>query len=228
MIFWSYVILTLKQLVRMKVAFFFTLLFPILLYFFYGHDDQPESLIIFANFLMQSAMLQSVGMFITVHTHSTWGEYLSTLPVQRFYPIFGTIIAMFLTGLCGLILICLVNLFYVDFSLTNTFLLIIGVSIGSIPLGALGYLIGISFDQMSARNILLFTNLFFLFVSFVPKPLQLILSYFLLPNSWLEFSRSLVLEKKFNTYSFFILIAYFLVFNFLIIAASQPKKKYMI
>lgn len=223
MLFFNYITLPLKQLIRIKIAFFFTIIFPVILFLVYGHDNLV-SMISFFNFTMQSAMLQSVGIFVSAQKNTSWGQYVSTLPAPYLYPIMGIIIAMFMIGVCGLIMICSIDIFiYHILSYSQLTLVLFAAALGSIPMGALGYLIGVGFDQASARNILTFINIIFLFMTFVPYEIQKLLAYFVLPNVWLRFSSMLVMDKSFHLYSFFILCVYFVIFIILVKLIDIPK-----
>lgn len=227
MLLLTYLSLPLKQFIRIRMACFFTLILPVILYLLYGHTSQSILLIAFLNFTLQSAMLQSVGMFISAHKTTAWGSYVSTLPSPPLYPILGTVLGMFLIGLLGLLFIISLDLiFYHVLSSHEVGLVLIGTSLGAIPMGALGYLIGAGFDQMSARNILTFTNTIFLFAMFVPDSIQKILAYGFLPNIWLNFTWQLAIEKHFSLYDCTILLAYLALFIILIKKISHPKSQY--
>ena len=227
MLLLDYVTLVLKQLVRIRMAFFFTLAFPVILYLFNGYSSQPTLLIVFFNFAMQSAMLQTVGMFVSVQKNTTWGQYVSTLPAPPVYSALGTIIAMFIIGVLGIVLIGCIDLFWFHtLSLNSIVLALLGAMLGAFPAGALGYLIGVYFDPTSARNLLILVNLAFLFITFVSGSIQHILSWFFLPNVWLDFSWNLVMDKHAKMYDLMLLIAYFALFLAFIKWSSIPKNSY--
>lgn len=227
MLLLSYILLPLKQLLRMKMALFFTLIFPVVLYLVNGHANEPIYLIIFFNFAMQSCMLQSVGIFISSQRSTSWGNYLSTLPAPLLYPILGVIISMFIVGICGVLLISGIELFfYHTLPFNKLGLALLSTSLGAIPMGALGYLVGVWFDQMTARSILTFANLLFLFLTFAPPFFKNILAYVSLPNAWLNFSQNLVIDSHFNVISFSVLLVYFFLSILFIKIVDKPKSRY--
>lgn len=227
MLFSNYILLPLKQLFRIKMAFFFTLIFPVILYLVYGHNDNMLSIISFFNFSIQSAMLQSVGIFISAQRNTSWGNYVSTLPAPFHYPLLGILISMFMIGVCGLSLICGIDfIFYHVLSINQLWLILITAAIGSIPMGAFGYLIGMGFDQSSSRNLLTLLNLIFLFLTFVPPHVQKILAYFSLPNAWLQFSMYLIKDNIFDANTFCVIMFYSLILFIAIKLVNLPKKRY--
>lgn len=216
MLFWSYMLLPLKQLFRIRMAFFFTLIFPVILFLLYGHAPSV-SRIAFLNFAMQSAMLQTVGIFVSVQKSTSWGEFVSTLPAPSIYRITGTIGSMFLIGLCGVCLILLIDYyFYQTLSFLEMMLILFSTSIGAIPMGTLGYLIGCQLEPMSARSFLTMLNLVFLSMTFLPEAVKKLLELICLPNVWLNFSSQLVLHKYLDLGSLISLLFHFLCFVLLI------------
>jgi hypothetical protein len=196
----------------MRMVLFFTLIFPVILYLFYGYPARPTTLVIFLNFAIQSAMLQTVGVFASVQKNSLWGNYVSTLPAPKIYPALGIIIPLFIVGFVGISLIGLTDtLFFHSLSFSDVVFAMCGAAAGALPMGALGYLIGYKLDLVSARNALVTINLLFLSMTFLPKNIQKILAWFALPNVWIEFSKCLVFEHEFYVYGFFVFFIYFLI-----------------
>jgi len=88
MLLTSYIVLILKQLIRMKMALFFTLIFPVILYLFFGYSSSAVTLIAFIHFSMQSAMLQTLGIFASVQKNTSWGQYAANVTCARYlFPI---------------------------------------------------------------------------------------------------------------------------------------------
>lgn len=227
MLFFGYAFLILKQITRMKSALFFTLFFPVILYVFYGFSASSFSLIVFINFAMQSAMLQTVGIFVSIQKNTPWGNYLSTLPAPPIYPALGIILAMMIVGLLGISLIGIYDyIFFHNLNISSILLALAGAIAGAFPMGSLGYLIGKSLDIFSARNVLVLVNLALFFMACLPKTIASFLAWFSLPNVWIEFSKQLALTKSFNVYYFSVLLAYFLLFCFLIRLNGVPKGRY--
>lgn len=222
-----YIILPLKQLLRLKTAFFFTLIFPVLLYLIYGRNTQIAAAITFFNFSMQSSMLLSVGMFAAAHRTTAWGEYLRTLPAPFYFAVLGIVIAMLMVGVMGILLIGLLDhLFIHTFSYKTFILALLGALLGSIPAGTLGYCLGITLDVMAARNALILCNIACLFATLLPDSFHSLLAYFLLPNTWLDFSRALTLHQHIKLYDLLILAVYCIVFLLLIGWQLQPRQYY--
>src|SRR3989338_7888611 len=135
----NYITLILKQLIRMRMALFFTLIFPVILYLFYGYSTPSITLVVFLNFAMQSAMLQTIGIFASVQKNSPWGNYVSTLPAPSIYSALGIIIALFIIGFIGILLIGLIDtLFFHSLSFLAVIFAMCGAAAGALPMGALG------------------------------------------------------------------------------------------
>ncbi|MCW5589445.1 MAG: hypothetical protein KIT27_07235 [Legionellales bacterium] len=224
MLFSNYLILVLKQLYRIKIAFFFTLIFPLILYLLFNQGKNALSLIGFFNFAIQSAMLQSVGMFISASKNTAWGCYVETLPAPSLYQAASIIIGMLLVGILGVIAIAAIDfIIYHTLSLNSLLLALISCLPGALAMGALGYLIGYHLDPMSSRNILVLTNIVFMFLTFTSGHIQQCLSWFFLPNAWMLFSYHLSLAHTFDMARFAIIMSYFLVFLAIIHFYQPPK-----
>lgn len=228
MLLLQYIVFTLKQLTRIRMAFFFTMIFPVVLYSFFRDPQQNFFLIAYFNFSMQSAMLQTVGIFASAHKNTAWGNYVTTLPAPSLYNTIGTMLALLMVGIIGVVMISLIDCsFYHSLSLGTIALGLIAAIVGAIPAGCMGYFIGTTFEPIVSRNVLLLVNLFFMFSSFAAMHVQKILAWFFFPNTWMFFSYELSFNKHFNGYYFVILMLYATLFLVLTHKASVFQRRYL-
>lgn len=169
-----YAKMSILDVMRNKSAFFFGILFPVILFLMFGQYDiksqfdQIGSLVVFANYAVQTVFIQSLGMQISMRRSSEWTIYLRTLPVSSSVLMIALIIEKSISALLSLSLVILANIAIhgMLISWTMTLYLILGAMIGGIPMAFLGIAIGNKTSPDLARNACVFVNLALLFSAF--------------------------------------------------------------
>ena len=171
----AYVELNLLSTLRNRSAFFFNLIFPLILYLAFGHSyghtriAQIGGLVVFANYAVQTVFLISLGMSISTKRSSDWTLYLRTLPARSSIMISSMVIEKLFTALISLFLVIIASILLhgLNLSLLGYFYLIFSALIGGIPFAFLAIAIGYRFNPDAVRPLLVFLNLGLLFAAFV-------------------------------------------------------------
>jgi hypothetical protein len=158
---------------RNKSAFFFGVIFPVILFLMFGHYDitdpvaKTATFVVFSNYAVQTVFLLSLGMNISMKRSSEWTIYLRTLPAPPSSSMIGTIAEKSLTALLALLLVVLANslIYGMILSWPMTFYLIFSAMIGGMPMAFLGTALGYRVSPELGRSVFVFINLALLFVA---------------------------------------------------------------
>lgn len=171
----AYVEIKLLTTLRNRSAFFFNLIFPLLLYLAFSHSygttavDRIASLVMFVNYSVQTVFLISLGMSISNSRSSQWIIYLRTLPASTSINISAMVIEKLFTAFISLFLVLIASIVIhgIIMGFGGYVYLIISALIGGIPFAFLAIAIGYRFGPDAVRPLLVFLNLGLLFASFV-------------------------------------------------------------
>jgi hypothetical protein len=193
-----------RELMRNHSAFFFTLLFPSILWIIFGNAGRGDqsthlsSFIIYCNFAVQTVMLQSLGIAVSIARASSWRDYLQTLPATPLPRIVGRVLSSLLVALLSVMLIIVTNYFQrgMVFSFTQTTLIALCALLGSIPMALFAVWLGNLLNPQAARSgfVCLNTLLLFATLSFsTPSFWKVIIPSY----QWLQFSLAVVTQANF-------------------------------
>jgi len=162
------------EIIRNPSAAFFTLVFPALLLYIFGHvnTDNSHSIIlnyiVYSNYAVQTIMFQTLGMSIALGKKNLFNEYLKTLPVSFFPTVMGRIISSLLLSVLSLSLVVLMFILNnsILISFKNHFIIIIVALMGGVPMALFGIFLGRFINPVLARNIFILLNLLLLLGAF--------------------------------------------------------------
>lgn len=160
--------------IRNIPAFFFTLIFPPLIFMLSIHvwgDDvtaQRTAYLTFANYSVQTVCFMLLGMGISQEKNSNWAQYTRTLPAPLNVMVIGRILhTITLSFINILILTCIaINILGITLSFVQILQVFAICAFGAIPFALMGITIGYLANQDAARSIFTILNLLFLFGSF--------------------------------------------------------------
>lgn len=169
-IFAIHIITNTLELIRSPASVFLTLLLPISLMLIFKDSFQNDPLttittmIIFANFIVQTLCLQVLGTNVSTNRHSKWMHYIKTLPIKTSTILLSQISAMLIYALISLFIFFIIGqLIFGAYIPTLTIITIICFAlIGGIPMAFLGITIGNLIAPNISRGLLLIINMLLL------------------------------------------------------------------
>lgn len=218
--------------VRNIPAFFFTLIFPPLIFILsihvWGEDSfaQRMAYLTFANYSVQTVCFMLLGMGVSMEKNSNWSHYVRTLPSPLRVMISGRILHTIALAFINLTILTLIALFL--FHIPLSFLQIIKIfsicAFGAIPFALMGMTIGYLANQDSARSIFTILNLLFLFGSFGFSSTGIFyhIQEFILSYQWVTLQKSVFDSSLSTLMPIFSLLGYTMIF---MIAAVWSMRK---
>jgi ABC-2 type transport system permease protein len=215
--------------VRNIPAFFFTLVFPVIMLLLFVNKGVGEnifiSVIVFFNYSVQTVTFMLLGMGVTQEKNSLWSKYLRTLPVSQTPMIMGRIFHTLTLSCLNLFHLTLVTLFLLKIPLSGdqVFYFVSIALLGGIPMALFGMSLGSLVGPDSARSLFTLLNLLLLFGAFaLPQhktSFGVSLSDFVPTYQWMRLSYSYI-DKSINpivpllwlaAYGGFFVLCYFIV-----------------
>ncbi len=187
------------ELIRNKSAAFFTIIFPTILLLLFSKNVPPTEnaqwsmLISLANYAVQCAMLQALGMGIAFSNHRKWSEYVKILPASGIYSVIGRVLAMLLFAMLSLLLVLIAGIFWMAFTVSYLKLSIVFfvALAGGIPMGILGFYLGKMISPAAARSLFVLINIALFFAAFCFPD-----------HGWLSFVRTFIPSYQWLTLSY--------------------------
>lgn len=160
--------------VRNVPSFFFTLIFPPLIFLLsiqvWGSDPNSQriSYLTFANYSVQTVCCMILGMGVSQEKNSNWAQYVRTLPASINTMIAGRILHTIALSFANILLLTVlaIFIFHIQLSLLQIVQVFFVCALGAIPFATIGIAIGYLANQDAARSIFTILNLLFLFGSF--------------------------------------------------------------
>lgn len=232
----QYIKIYFLQIIRNKSAFFFTIIFPsilLLLYLRHVPSTLQAELTIYvamANYAVQCAMFQALGMSVAIDKERGWNRYLRILPSLTYHVVLGRIITMFIVALISLFLVLMVGVctLPIQLEIKAIFELILISLSGAIPFGLLAVGLGQLITATSARSIFVLSNILLFFSGFAwpDDGFFSLFKNYILNYQWLLLSCDLIIKKTLNYGCIIGIVIYSFIFYYLIVLSNRIMIEY--